>query len=74
MRLCLVSEMFTAGRPIHSLASLNTLLDTCADSCVGMPHSHRYQTKLLDMQRQVNPQVLQQLANEQMLNAYLTKQ
>ena len=36
----------------------------------------RYQTKLLDMQRQgkVAPQVLQQLASEQLLESYIKEQ
>jgi hypothetical protein len=36
----------------------------------------RYQTKLFEMQREgkVAPQVLQQLANERLLEAYVTEQ
>ena len=40
------------------------------------PANPRYQTKLLDMQREgkIAPQVLQQLANEQLMEAFIKEQ
>jgi hypothetical protein len=43
---------------------------------VSQPANPRYQTKLLDMQREgkIAPQVLQQLANEQLMEAFIKEQ
>lgn len=43
---------------------------------VSQSANPRYQTKLLDMQREgkIAPQVLQQLANEQLMEAFIKEQ